>query len=305
MNPDKRPHPRPSLASGRGEINKRINLSVQYASRADEIPARAEIRAWSRAALNVDGKRGAQITIRFVDADEGQALNRDYRGKDTPTNVLSFVYESEPLVQGDLVICAPVVTREAGEQGKTRQAHYAHLIVHGLLHLLGYDHETSEDDARQMEDKERAILASLGFADPYTYVAMADESEVTDQVVYQRIRNRVIEVLDWIIECETMPPNLGMGELINCWYDWVPGPLTTDYFPVFVSTEELLLRNVSTAMDSFCDVTPKLITDELSVLSTPQWAAVVATAKIAFNEMMKRGRMSEDEEIAFPPNTSS
>jgi probable rRNA maturation factor len=140
---------------------------VQYASRADGIPARAEIRAWSRAALNVDGKRGAQITIRFVDADEGQALNRDYRGKDTPTNVLSFVYENQALVQGDLVICAPVAEREADEQGKTREAHYAHLIVHGLLHLLGYDHETGEDDARRMEDKERAILASLGFADPY------------------------------------------------------------------------------------------------------------------------------------------
>ncbi|GHU37844.1 endoribonuclease YbeY [Betaproteobacteria bacterium] len=145
----------------------RINLSVQYASRADGIPARAEIRAWSRAALNADGKRGAQITIRFVDADEGQALNRDYRGKDYPTNVLSFVYEREPLLQGDLVICAPVAAREAEEQGKTREAHYAHLIVHGLLHLLGYDHETGEGDAQRMEDKERAILASLGFADPY------------------------------------------------------------------------------------------------------------------------------------------
>jgi probable rRNA maturation factor len=149
--------------------NKRINLSVQYASQADGIPVRVAIRAWSRAALNVDGKRGAQITIRFVDADEGQTLNRDYRGKDAPTNVLSFVYESQPLVQGDLVICAPVAAREAEEQGKTREAHYAHLVVHGLLHLLGYDHETGEDDAQKMEDKERAILASLGFADPYAY----------------------------------------------------------------------------------------------------------------------------------------
>jgi probable rRNA maturation factor len=151
----------------RGKTSKRINLSVQYASRADGLPVRAEIRAWSRAALHVDGKRGAQIAIRFVDADEGRALNRDYRGKDYPTNVLSFVYESQPLVQGDLVICAPVAAREADEQGKTRPAHYAHLIVHGLLHLLGYDHETGDDDARRMEDKEREILASLGFADPY------------------------------------------------------------------------------------------------------------------------------------------
>ncbi|MDR3220781.1 MAG: rRNA maturation RNase YbeY [Candidatus Accumulibacter sp.] len=148
---------------------KRLNLSVQYASRdqADELPARAELRAWSRAALDVDGKRGAQITIRFVDADEGRALNRNYRGKDAPTNVLSFVYESEPLLQGDLVICAPVVAREAVKQGKTLKAHHAHLVVHGLLHLLGDDHETGEDDARRMENRERAILASLGFTDPY------------------------------------------------------------------------------------------------------------------------------------------
>jgi probable rRNA maturation factor len=155
-----------------GTTSNRINLSVQYASRAEGIPLRAEIRAWSRAALNVDRgnrKHGAQITIRFVDADEGQALNRDYRGKNYPTNVLSFVYENQAQVQGDLVICVPIAVHEAEEQGKTRQAHYAHLIVHGLLHLLGYDHETGEDDAQRMEDKECAILASLGFADPYTY----------------------------------------------------------------------------------------------------------------------------------------
>ena len=147
--------------------SRRLDLSVQYASHAENIPARAPLRAWARAALDVDGKRGGQITLRFVDADEGLALNRDYRGKDYPTNVLSFVYETEPRVQGDLVICAPVVAREAGEQGKALAAHYAHLVVHGLLHLQGYDHETGEDDARRMEDKERAILASLGFADPY------------------------------------------------------------------------------------------------------------------------------------------
>ena len=150
-----------------GATSKRLNLSVQYASRADGLPARALLRAWARAALDVDDKRGGQITLRFVDADEGRALNRDYRGKDYPTNVLSFVYETGPQVQGDLVICVPVVVREADEQGKTPAAHYAHLVVHGVLHLQGYDHETGEDDARRMEDKERAILASLGFADPY------------------------------------------------------------------------------------------------------------------------------------------
>ena len=147
--------------------SRRLDLSVQYACAADGLPERAPLRAWARAALDADGRRGGQITLRFVDADEGRTLNRDYRGKDYPTNVLSFVYEIEPRVQGDLVLCAPVVAREAGEQGKALAAHYAHLVVHGVLHLQGYDHETGEDDARTMEDKERAILASLGFADPY------------------------------------------------------------------------------------------------------------------------------------------
>jgi len=146
---------------------KRLNLSVQYACSTDGLPLRPQIRAWARAALNADGARGGQITIRLVDAEESQALNREYRGKDYPTNVLSFPYETEPVVLGDLVVCAPVVAREADAQGKTLEAHYAHLVVHGLLHLQGYDHETGEEDARRMEDKEREILASLGFADPY------------------------------------------------------------------------------------------------------------------------------------------
>ena len=146
---------------------RRLNLSVQYACNAAGVPLRPQIRAWTRAALNVDGMRGGQITIRFVDIEEGQALNREYRDKDYATNVLSFPYETEPVVLGDLVICAPVVAREAAEQGKTLEAHYAHLIVHGMLHLQGYAHETGDDDAQRMEDKERAILASLGFDDPY------------------------------------------------------------------------------------------------------------------------------------------
>jgi probable rRNA maturation factor len=141
---------------------------VQYASQADGLPTRAKVRAWSRAAFGDDGGRGGEITVRFVDAEEARTLNRDYRHKDYPTNVLSFAYESAPRVRGDIVICAPVAVREAVERGKTPTAHYAHLVVHGLLHLLGYDHETDEDEARQMEDKERAILASLGFDDPYS-----------------------------------------------------------------------------------------------------------------------------------------
>lgn len=147
--------------------SKRLNLSVQYACNQGGLPSRPQIRAWVRAALDVDEKRGGQITIRFVEPEEGQSLNNDYRGKDYATNVLSFPYEVEPVVAGDLVICATVVEREAAEQEKTLEAHYAHLIVHGILHLQGYDHEIGENEARLMEDKERTILAQLGFADPY------------------------------------------------------------------------------------------------------------------------------------------
>ena len=147
--------------------SKRLNLSVQYACNATGLPSRPQIRAWVRAALDVDGKRGGQITIRFVDSEEGQSLNSDYRGKGYATNVLSFPYETEPVVAGDLVICAAVVEREAAEQRKTLEEHHAHLIVHGILHLQGYDHETGDEDAQQMEATERSILAQLGFADPY------------------------------------------------------------------------------------------------------------------------------------------
>ena len=146
---------------------RRLNLSVQYACNATGVPLRPQIRAWARAALNVDGMRGGQITIRFVEPEEGQSLNNDYRGKDYATNVLSFPYEVEPVVAGDLVICATVVEREAAEQEKTLEAHYAHLIVHGILHLQGYDHEIGENEALLMENKERTILAQLGFSDPY------------------------------------------------------------------------------------------------------------------------------------------
>ena len=143
---------------------RRLNLSVQYACNTAGLPLRPQIRAWARAAL----ESGGQITIRFVDDGEGRTLNHDYRGKDYATNVLSFPYEREPLVCGDLVVCAPVVEREAAEQGKPAEAHYAHLIVHGLLHLQGYDHETGKKEARLMEHQERVILASLGYADPYS-----------------------------------------------------------------------------------------------------------------------------------------
>ena len=123
---------------------------------------RTDFVRWARAAL----VGGGEITIRLVDADEGQSLNNEYRSKDYATNVLSFPYDTEPLVMGDLVICPTVVAREALEQNKPLAAHYAHLVVHGMLHLQGWDHE-NDDDAQAMEDEETEILAVLGYPDPY------------------------------------------------------------------------------------------------------------------------------------------
>jgi len=123
---------------------------------------RHKVARWLRHALACD----AEITVRIVDAPEGQELNRDYRKKDYATNVLTFDYTLEPVVTADLVLCAPVVAQEAKEQGKTLQAHYAHLIVHGALHAQGWDHELDED-AQVMELRESEILARLGFENPY------------------------------------------------------------------------------------------------------------------------------------------
>jgi probable rRNA maturation factor len=142
---------------------KNLSLSVQYACKDDALPSRPQVRRWVRAAL----ERDATVTVRFVDADEGRGLNRDYRHKDYATNVLSFPYETDPAISGDLVVCLPVVLREAEAQQKAPEAHFAHLIVHGMLHLQGYDHETGQQDAARMEAKERDILARLGYPDPY------------------------------------------------------------------------------------------------------------------------------------------
>ena len=147
------------------ERRPRLSLNVQYATSQDDLPARALLRRWARAALT----RNAVVTLRFVDEAEGRALNRSYRRRDRPTNVLAFVYHDvhgAHDVDGDLVLCAPVMRREAAEQGKPVAAHCAHLVVHGLLHLEGYDHERAAEAAR-MEAREVAILAKLGFADPY------------------------------------------------------------------------------------------------------------------------------------------
>jgi probable rRNA maturation factor len=139
-----------------------LTLSVQYASNDGQLPARPQIRRWVRAALLAD----ATVTVRFVDAIEGRALNALYRGKDYATNVLTFVYDDENPRAGDVVLCAPVVRREAATQGKLLADHHAHLVVHGMLHLQGFDHERHAD-AAVMEARETAILAALGLPDPY------------------------------------------------------------------------------------------------------------------------------------------
>ena len=136
-------------------------MIIQRASRASHIPPDATLRKWARAALS----RDANVTLRYVAETEGRRLNRSYRGKDHATNVLTFIYAAKPL-EGDVVICAPVVAREAKAQGKAVAAHHAHLLVHGLLHLQGFDHER-RGEAEMMEDRERRILAKLGFKDPY------------------------------------------------------------------------------------------------------------------------------------------
>ncbi|WKB54898.1 rRNA maturation RNase YbeY [Eleftheria terrae] len=140
-----------------------LQLSLQFVDAAHraELP-RHKVLRWMRAALEAP----AEITVRIVGAEEGQALNRDFRGKDYATNVLTFDYAHEPVVMADLVLCAPVVEREAREMGKPLQAHYAHLLVHGTLHAQGYDHE-AEDEAELMEGRETEILLALGYEDPY------------------------------------------------------------------------------------------------------------------------------------------
>jgi probable rRNA maturation factor len=147
---------------------KSLQLSLQFALQADAAAHRAALpRHWVTRCIRHALDRDAEITVRLVDAEEGQTLNRDYRGKDYATNVLTFDYTAEPVVCADLVLCAPVVAREAREQGKSLQAHYAHLLVHGALHAQGWEHETGDADAQAMEAHEVQILARLGVDNPY------------------------------------------------------------------------------------------------------------------------------------------
>jgi probable rRNA maturation factor len=151
-------------------LSPEFSLTVQFASGADELPSRAQIRRWVAAAL----EHPAEITVRIVDAEEAQALNNDYRRKNYVPNVLTFEYgeighddSGAAVLGGDVVICAPVVEREAREQGKPLKHHYAHMTIHGVLHLQGYDHiEPAAADV--MESREAAILKQFHIPNPYT-----------------------------------------------------------------------------------------------------------------------------------------
>ena len=144
-------------------------MDVQFAVSAEGVPSEAILREWALQVLPAD-RKDAEVTIRVVDEAEITALNREYRGKDGATNVLSFPYETMPAIEtallGDVVICAPVVAMESVAQQKPLEAHWAHMVVHGLLHLLGYDHQ-KDSEARDMEDHEAQLLARLGYANPY------------------------------------------------------------------------------------------------------------------------------------------
>jgi probable rRNA maturation factor len=148
----------------------RLELNLQRAAASPGLPGAVDIRRWALAALAGFERPRAELGVRLVEEDEGAELNERYRGKQGPTNVLSFPFEDPPGVEtdiiGDLVICAPVVQREAAERNMPPQAHWAHMVVHGVLHLRGYDHER-DDDARVMEALESEIMTGLGYEDPY------------------------------------------------------------------------------------------------------------------------------------------
>ena len=146
-----------------------VELDLQIASEFEDLPSHEQFELWADKALHAY-REHAELTIRIADEAESQELNSQYRGKDKPTNVLSFPFEAPPGIEmnllGDLIICAPVISREAAEQNKKVLHHYAHMTVHGILHLLGYDH-IDDAEAEEMESKEIAILAGLDIENPY------------------------------------------------------------------------------------------------------------------------------------------
>ncbi|MCK8516234.1 rRNA maturation RNase YbeY [Methylonatrum kenyense] len=150
-------------------------IEIQYACRQPDCPTEQQIHAWLTPVLDL-APADASLCVRLVDSEESRSLNRRYRGRDAPTNVLSFPFESPPglslPILGDLVVCAEVLAGECAEQAKTRDAHWAHILTHGVLHLLGHDHQ-NEREATAMEGIERDLLARLGFADPYLEDAAA------------------------------------------------------------------------------------------------------------------------------------
>lgn len=154
-----------SARRAQGKRSPRLALDVQYALAGERLPRRATIRRWAKAAL----QRDATVTVRFVGAREARRLNAAFRGKDSPTNVLTFVYDDAIPLAGDVVLCVPVMEREARAQGKPLLRHCAHLLIHGMLHLQGYDHRRRAE-ATRMEARETALLASLGHPDPYAVI---------------------------------------------------------------------------------------------------------------------------------------
>lgn len=164
--PAQRPRPATGHAarcrSPQPRLRTAPRLAVQGQSRFADLPARSTLARWIAAA----GATDAEITLRFVGAAEGRRLNRTFRGKDSATNVLTFAYAQAPRVQADIVLCVPVLRREAREQKKAFRDHLAHLVVHGVLHALGHDHDRAAA-ARKMEALEVAILATLGVSNPY------------------------------------------------------------------------------------------------------------------------------------------
>jgi probable rRNA maturation factor len=153
----------PSPNARHGTRRAALALTLQVATRSQLLPSPARLRRWARAAL----ARPARVTLRIVGGREGESLNREFRHQPHATNVLTFCYDEFGCLAGDVVLCAPVIAREARAQGKNLASHYAHLTVHGLLHLQGYDHEHPRQ-ARIMEAREVAILQRLGFRNPYT-----------------------------------------------------------------------------------------------------------------------------------------